>query len=92
VLEKLAWWILDRQMNKHRKAKRHHEADHIRAALATRPQKVCGLCCVLENTDWLAWATRFDPTSDECKDNKLYAGVVDDESRFGDVVRRTGLD
>ncbi|QDK03058.1 hypothetical protein KNU71_gp058 [Streptomyces phage Braelyn] len=92
MLERWAWWILTRQMEKHRKAKRHHCADHIRAALATRPQKQCALCCILENTDWLAWATRFDPTADECKDNELYADIVENESRFGDVVRRTGLD
>ncbi|QDH94071.1 hypothetical protein SEA_EVY_237 [Streptomyces phage Evy] len=92
MLERWAWWVLTRQMEKHRKAKRHHCADHIRAALATRSQKQCALCCILENTDWLAWATRFDPTSDMDKDSELYAGIVEDESRFGDVVRRTGLD
>lgn len=87
MLEKLAWRYLARRMEVHRKASRHHQADHIRAALATREQKQCYLCCILENTDWLAWATRFDPTADECKDNELYAGIVEDESRFGDVVR-----
>ncbi|QGH76508.1 hypothetical protein SEA_DAUBENSKI_241 [Streptomyces phage Daubenski] len=92
MLEQLAWRYLARRMKVHRKAKRHHQADHIRAALATREQKQCSLCCILENTDWLAWATRFDPTSDMDKDSELYAGVIEDESRFDDVVRRTGLD
>ncbi|AST15435.1 hypothetical protein SEA_SAMISTI12_250 [Streptomyces phage Samisti12] len=92
MLEKWAWWILARQMRRYRDTRQHHQADHIRAALATREQKICSLCCILENTDWLAWATRFDPTANECKDNELYASIVEDESRFGDVVRRTGLD
>ncbi|QDF17376.1 hypothetical protein SEA_SPILLED_266 [Streptomyces phage Spilled] len=92
MLEKLAWRYLARRMESHRKAGRHHEADHIRAALATRPQKQCALCCILENTDWLAWAVRFDPTSDMDKDSELYASIIADESRFGDVVRRAGLD
>ncbi|AXH66718.1 hypothetical protein SEA_STARBOW_255 [Streptomyces phage Starbow] len=46
----------------------------------------------MENTDWLAWAVRFDPTSDMDKDSELYASIIADESRFGDVVRRAGLD
>jgi len=92
MLEKLAWLYLARRMEKHRKAKRHHQADHIRAALATREQKQCSLCCIFENTDWLAWATRFDPTFDMGKDAELYESVIEDESRFGAVVRRVGLD
>lgn len=92
MLERLAWRYLARQMEVHRKAGRHHQADHIRAAIATREQKQCYLCCILENTDWLAWATRFDPTADMDKDVELYGSIFEDESRSRDVVRRTGLD
>jgi len=92
MLEKMAWRYLARRMEVHRKAGRHHEADHIRAALATRPQKQCVLCCIMENTDWLAWASRFDPSFNESKDEELYGSATSNASRFRDVVRRSGLD
>jgi hypothetical protein len=46
----------------------------------------------MENTDWLAWASRFDPSFEEVKDEKLYGSATSDAARFGDVVRRVGLD
>jgi hypothetical protein len=82
MLEKLAWRILARRMERYRKASKHHQADHIRAAIATREQKQCYLCCILENTDWIAWATRFDLTADMEKDAKLYGDIIENESRF----------
>jgi hypothetical protein len=89
MLEKLAWWILARQMRRYRKASRYHHAEHIEAAMATKIHKECALCCILENTDWLAWITRFDPSFNT---EERYASVIENESRFGDVVRRVGLD
>lgn len=80
MLEKLAWRILARQQEKYRKASKHHQADHIRAAIATKAQKQCSLCCILENTDWLAWSSRFDVVSD--KDAEMYAGAIDNEPSF----------
>lgn len=89
MLEKLAWWILARQRVKYCKANKYHQAEHIEAAIATRIHKECVLCCILENTDWLAWVTRFEPSFNT---EERYASVTDDESGFGDVVRRVGLD
>ena len=72
MFEELAWKYLARRMKVHRKKQRHHKADHIRAAIATRIQKHCELCCVLENTAWLDWATRFDLSFEQKKDTELY--------------------
>lgn len=77
MLEKLAWRILARRMERYIKAGKHHHADHIRAAIATKPQKQCSLCCILENTDWLAWATRFDLVNVE-KDAEMYRSSITD--------------
>lgn len=86
MLEKLAWYILARQKKKYLKARKYHEADHIDAVLSVRVQKECYLCCILENTDWLAWAERFG----DCKDND--GCTTKNESWLRDVVRRDSLD
>lgn len=81
MFEQMAWNYLARRMIKHRNKGRHHQADHIRAAIATRPQKHCELCCVLENTAWLDWATRFDNTFQPKRDAELYektSGFLED--------------
>jgi hypothetical protein len=57
--------------------------------MATRIHKECALCCVLENTDWLAWITRFEPGTNV---GEKYASLIDNETGLGDVVRRVGLD
>jgi hypothetical protein len=61
LLEKVAWRILARQEKKYRKQSKYHLADHIHASISVKNQKGCHMCCVLENTDWIAWAVRFDP-------------------------------
>jgi hypothetical protein len=65
MLEKLAWYILARQEKIHRSKGNIHEAEHINACMSVRMQKGCQMCCVLENTDWYAWAARFDPATAE---------------------------
>ena len=65
LLEKLAWRILARQEKKYRKQSKYHQADHIHASISAKEQKGCQMCCVLENTDWIAWAVRFDPVTAE---------------------------
>lgn len=82
MFEQLAWNYLARRMKVHRKKGRHHQADHIRAAIATRVQKRCDLCCVFENTAWLDWATRFDTSFEMKKDAELYEKVSDFKSQL----------
>jgi hypothetical protein len=76
MLEKLAWLILARQQRRYISKGKYHQADHIQASIETRLAKGCVLCCTLENTDWLAWSTRF-ASGDQFA---YYQRVLDDES------------